>query len=271
MQPQPAIGDVDAIIERLGTFPVHSTRRSFARFTRTLRENFAARPELVIASDDLFLAGFPVASNASAWIHVASRSEAVLERELPAAWEELRGRLQGWKAETWLASDAQGALFARLGFSLARRMVLYRLDRVLRFPPRAGIRLAREADLPRLYEIHMASSDPREHLSLASYQELVEIMERTTVIEVADRIVGFAMVQRVEEMGLFQGLAVDPAAQGGGHGRALVEDALTYLADAGARVIELLALVEAVPARRLYESLGFVGRGEQLWMDCEIA
>jgi len=57
------------------------------------------------------------------------------------------------------------------------------------------------------------------------------------------------------------GLAVDPALQGRGVGRALVEAAVAEAARRGARRLTLRVLGPNAAARRLYESCGFVVEG----------
>ena len=57
------------------------------------------------------------------------------------------------------------------------------------------------------------------------------------------------------------GLAVDPALQGRGVGRALLEAAAAEAGRRGARRLTLRVLAPNVAARRLYESCGFVVEG----------
>lgn len=60
---------------------------------------------------------------------------------------------------------------------------------------------------------------------------------------------------------MIQGLAVDDSARGRGIGRALVEAAVERARGLGARRVTLRVLGPNAPARRLYESLGFVVEG----------
>jgi ribosomal protein S18 acetylase RimI-like enzyme len=59
------------------------------------------------------------------------------------------------------------------------------------------------------------------------------------------------------------GIAVDPARQGRGVGRALIEAAATEARRRGARRLTLRVLGPNAAARRLYESAGFVVEGVQ--------
>ena len=57
-------------------------------------------------------------------------------------------------------------------------------------------------------------------------------------------------------------LAVHPDAQGQGLGRALVTASLAHLESAGAKTVRLEVRPDNIPARHIYESLGFQPRGE---------
>jgi RimJ/RimL family protein N-acetyltransferase len=60
---------------------------------------------------------------------------------------------------------------------------------------------------------------------------------------------------------MVHGLAVDPAAQGGGVGRALVAAAVEEARGRGARRLRLHVLGHNAAARRVYEACGFVVEG----------
>jgi ribosomal protein S18 acetylase RimI-like enzyme len=85
---------------------------------------------------------------------------------------------------------------------------------------------------------------------------------QVTVALDGETILGFAtVVVHSEQFGEIDMIAVDPAAQGRGVGRALMEHALTQIREAGCS----LAVVGTggddghAPARALYESTGFTG------------
>lgn len=80
-----------------------------------------------------------------------------------------------------------------------------------------------------------------------------------------DQIVGLHWTKRRGgDVGEVYNLAVHPAAQGGGLGRALLRAGLRHLADRGCR--DVLLWVDAVnePARRLYVAEGFIDRWSDL-------
>lgn len=60
---------------------------------------------------------------------------------------------------------------------------------------------------------------------------------------------------------MIRGMGVDPAAQGQGMGRKLLREAIVEARHRGARRLTLRVLGHNIPARRLYESEGFVVEG----------
>jgi molybdenum cofactor cytidylyltransferase len=262
--------ELEQLIDRLADYPVYSTRRSMRLFTDRLRKEYAIRPDLILTRPQLFLAGFMLEASQSGWIHLASPSDEMLAQELPQAWRALCARMRAekpLKVETWLGSRTQGELFSALGFHLVQDLVRYHLDAPESYPPIEGMRPYEERDFEAIMAIHRAGSDKAEQISEPSYRNLLKTVDRTAVLEDAGRLVGYTHLQLLPDMGLFQGLVVDPSAQGKGYGRKLVQDALSYFAGAGATGVELLAITGAIPARRLYESVGFRAVGEQLWME----
>ena len=80
-------------------------------------------------------------------------------------------------------------------------------------------------------------------------------------------VVGYVKLGRPTELASSRhvvaiwGLAVDPAAQGRGVGRALLEAAAREAANRGARRLTLRVLAPNAPARALYAACGFVVEG----------
>lgn len=75
---------------------------------------------------------------------------------------------------------------------------------------------------------------------------------------------GYAVTGRASERGYLQRLAVDPDAQGGGIGRALVVDALRWLRRSGARTAVVNTQAHNHAALHLYRGLGFVDEPDGL-------
>jgi molybdenum cofactor cytidylyltransferase len=266
--------DLDRAISRIPELPVHTTRRSQALYTRKLTELFKRRPDLAVTAPDVYISATPVEANHSVWINFGAETLDALEREMPQAWDRLRTILaieHEWKAEIWLSHANQEPLFQRLGWRLANRMVRYSLAEIGEYPQDPEVREYRDEDFEGLLAVHRASSAPTEQLTAEGYRDLIHTVDRTAVFEAADgRLLGFTHVQIVDDTGLFQGLAVHPDSQGHGVGKKLVHEALNYMRNHGAVRVELLALEEAMPARKLYEKVGFKHVADQLWMDCEI-
>jgi ribosomal protein S18 acetylase RimI-like enzyme len=65
--------------------------------------------------------------------------------------------------------------------------------------------------------------------------------------------------------GEFRMLAVDPAAQGRGVGRALVEHVVDGFRSLGSRCVVLCSMTTMTPAHRVYEGLGFARAPELDW------
>ena len=91
--------------------------------------------------------------------------------------------------------------------------------------------------------------------------------EDVVVAEVAGRVVGYLMLHQAVPLASHShvlevnGLAVDPASQGAGVGRALLEEAKEQVRRQGAHKLSLRVLSTNAPARRLYESCGFTVEG----------
>lgn len=265
--------ELEAALKRIPELPVHTTRRSLALYTRKLTEVFKTMPELVVTAPDVYISATPVEANHSVWINFGAEDVAALERELPQAWSRLKAQLSlrhDWKAEIWLSHAAQEPVFTSLGWRIASRMVRYNLQAIAEYPEAPNVREYEDRDFDQLIAIHRASSAPTEQLSAEAYQDLLRTVDRTAVFELDGRLMGYTHVQIVDDTGLFQGLAVHPDSQGKGVGKSLVHEALNYMREHGAVRVELLALEEAIPARRLYEKVGFAHVADQLWMDYEI-
>ena len=70
-------------------------------------------------------------------------------------------------------------------------------------------------------------------------------------------VLGYAIAHRAADEAEILNVGVAPAHRRQGVGRALVEQLLAALRDAGARVVYLEVRASNVIARRLYESMGF--------------
>jgi ribosomal protein S18 acetylase RimI-like enzyme len=91
--------------------------------------------------------------------------------------------------------------------------------------------------------------------------------EDVLVADTDGRVVGYVMLRQSIPLAShshvleINGLAVDPAHQGHGIGRLLVQEAKREAQRRGARKLSLRVLSQNVSARRLYESSGFAVEG----------
>lgn len=91
--------------------------------------------------------------------------------------------------------------------------------------------------------------------------------EDVWVVDADDRLVGYLILCQPSSLAShghalqINGLAVDPAYQGRGIGRLLVDEAKREAARRGARKVSLRVLATNETARRLYASCGFVVEG----------
>ncbi|WP_344245153.1 GNAT family N-acetyltransferase [Actinocorallia libanotica] len=99
------------------------------------------------------------------------------------------------------------------------------------------------------------------------FYDRFHLPEHFLVAELGDRVVGYTrLVQPLLQPSAahvrqIQGLAVDPAAQGRGVGRLLLEAAVAEARRQGASKLTLRVLSGNTTARRLYERLGFTVEG----------
>ncbi|WP_204163814.1 GNAT family N-acetyltransferase [Nocardioides solisilvae] len=134
------------------------------------------------------------------------------------------------------------------------------------------VRVARAEDGPRLRAIDLATWDPAVTPMPRKSPEEPFFSDR---LDPADALVatragvpcGFALLQQhLSEPSrahvlLLNGLAVDPAHQGHGAGRLLLDATLAAARARGLRKVGLRVLSTNPTARRLYESAGFVVEG----------
>jgi ribosomal protein S18 acetylase RimI-like enzyme len=91
--------------------------------------------------------------------------------------------------------------------------------------------------------------------------------EDVLVADADGRVIGYVMLHQSSPLAShshvleINGLAVDPAHQGHGVGRRLVQEAKGEAKRRGARKLSLRVLSQNVAARRLYESSGFAVEG----------
>jgi ribosomal protein S18 acetylase RimI-like enzyme len=157
--------------------------------------------------------------------------------------------------------ESQGFLLA--GFEVHERLHLLERDLVgLPAAPPASLRRARRRDRPRVLAVDGAAFSDFWRLDDAGLDEALSATPtsrfRVALADGSDEgIGGYAIVGRAGRRGFLQRLAVEPAAQGAGLGRALVLDGLDWLRRRGAERVVVNTQEANDRALQLYERLGF--------------
>ena len=142
------------------------------------------------------------------------------------------------------------------------------------------MRPARLDDERALLPIHLATwtadvspgPNPNPSQPLLNGQSIADVL----VAEEEDRVVGYVRLNQPGPLPshahvlVIDGLAVDPARQGSGIGRTLIEAAVQEARRRGVRKVTLRVLAPNVRARTLYESCGFSVEGvlrREFWLN----
>ena len=127
-------------------------------------------------------------------------------------------------------------------------------------------RRMRRRNLARVLDIDAATFSPFWRFDRTALQEAMTATPscRSRVVSVGGpahrHVVGYAVTGRSGDQGFVQRLAVDPAHQGSGIGRALLDDALDWLTRQGATTVLVNTQSDNDVALDLYRSAGFTDR-----------
>lgn len=157
--------------------------------------------------------------------------------------------------------EAQG--FLEAGFEVHERLHLLARD-LLDLPPAPPVplRRARRRDRPAVLEVDGRAFSSFWRLDESGLDEALGATP-TSRFRIADdptgsgNVAGYAVTGRAGRRGFLQRLAVDPAAEGHGLGRALVLDGLTWLRRRGVERVVVNTQEANGRALALYEQLGF--------------
>jgi ribosomal protein S18 acetylase RimI-like enzyme len=165
------------------------------------------------------------------------------------------------------AAERPGFLAAGFAPIAWLHLLARRLDAVPRATPDHRIRRPHRSDWPTIVEVDRNAFSPLWHLNLDG----ITVARRATAsnrVRVATdengRVVGYAVCGRTGDRGYVQRLAVEPGAQGGGLGSALLSDGLRWMQTRGAEWAFINTQFENDGALRLYLRTGFELQAERL-------
>lgn len=159
------------------------------------------------------------------------------------------------------------ALF-ELGFTVVEEVQFLALARLQRWQPPAletgqelkaiafQLRSGSPDDLETLAALDASTFTPLWHFGRTGLQDLL-FLGRLAVAADHGAVVGYSAISVRDNSAHLSRLAVHPARQGEGIGRALLVDALSYAKAAGARSVMLNTQVNNTRAERLYRMHGF--------------
>jgi mycothiol synthase len=180
------------------------------------------------------------------------------------------GRAGPWQAWSHGDHPAAAALARRTGFDRVRELWVMRrsLTDLTDTPSRAGavaVRSFRPGDEPEVLRVNAAAFAHHPEQGSMDAAELAERMAEPwfdpaglLVAAEGDRLLGFHWTKRHSAtLGEVYVVGIDPASQGLGLGKVLVDAGLRHLRDGGAQDVLLYVESDNVPAVLLYERLGF--------------
>lgn len=132
-----------------------------------------------------------------------------------------------------------------------------------RIPDGIRIRRMREEDLPAVEKTDAASFDPLWQNPLETLRRAFAQSLYATVAENETGIIGYQLSTGSGQRAHLARLAVHPAAQGKGAGRALLSDLFRYLTYAGVTRLSVNTQSDNQVSLSLYQRMGFVRTGEQ--------
>ncbi len=165
------------------------------------------------------------------------------------------------RARTAALSPEEQAPFLATGFQVDEHLHLltHDLDAVASPVRPSPLRRARRRDRDAVLRVDHAAFSPPWRLDAAGLREALVATPsvRFRVAQVDGRVVGYAVAGRAGRRGYLQRVAVQPDQAGHGLGRALVTDALAWLAHRGARRAVVNTQEGNAVALALYEAMGF--------------
>ena len=253
---------------------LNAARRSFAAFGLEDLPNLLARGNCMVAGDGEKLWGFVCVSlNGSGWAFL--RGAAIIngwrtDDALDAVLEPLQGRLRergashlaAYGTALWLIPALQRASFERREWiaTLERHPRPVALDAI----PDLRLRPVVAHDVGWLGALDKTAFSPPFQLESGELLELLVTSGHFAVAEADafDGLAGYVAADVTGDEGHIMRLATHPALHGRGIGRALLNGALAYCQQQGARTVTINTQDSNQASLRLYEGFGFrrVGR-----------
>ncbi len=178
------------------------------------------------------------------------------------------------RVRTGAVSSLRTAPYDALGFTIIQRLTLLHLDLAARgarparpAEPTPATKKGRVIDHGRFAELDHASFPVGWALDASSIGEAAAATphQRVRFLTTTDgTLAGYAVTGRAGRAAFLQRLAVHPAAQGQGLGRALVVDSIGWAHRWRCRTMAVNTQDDNDTARRLYERAGFVARSNGL-------
>lgn len=253
---------------------LNEARRSFAAFGLEDLPNLLARGDCMVAGAGDKLWGFLcVALNGSGWAYL--RGAAIVngwrtDDALSAVLEPLQTRLSergathlaAYGTALWLVPALQRAGFQRREWiiNLERHSRPLTLDEV----PDVQLRPVAAYDVDQIGALDKAAFAAPFQLEEGELIELLITSGQFAVAELAgfDELAGYVAADVTGDEGHIMRLATHPALHGRGIGRSLLNSALAYCEQSGARTVGINTQDSNQASLRLYEGFGFrrVGR-----------
>lgn len=140
-----------------------------------------------------------------------------------------------WQSQPWTPAQVEGVLIRRMA----------------------------EADIPAVTRVDNAAFEPLWHNSLDTLQRAFSQALIATVAETEEGVIGYQMTTGHGPRAHLARLAVDPAMQGRGVGRALLSDLFAYLTRIGTTRLSVNTQSDNRVSLNLYKSMGFIRTGEE--------
>jgi ribosomal-protein-alanine N-acetyltransferase len=123
-------------------------------------------------------------------------------------------------------------------------------------------------DTAQVLEVDHAAFEPFWRLNKLNMQRAVRNCCYPYVLTIKERVLGYVIADRTETHGYVSRIAVRPAHQGKGLGRALMDHTLSAMWRDGLDSVELDTQETNLRSRALYRGLGFclLGRADVYWV-----